>query len=416
MKHNILVVDDSRLVTSSIKDLLEENSLYNCITAASLKETAEALLKYKGKFDVAILDLNLPDSLNGDIVDFVSKFNIPVIVLTGSDITLEELNNTKIVDYVIKDGTYSFQYAVNVALRIINNKNIKVLLVDDSKVYLKTIKDLLVKYNLEVFTALNGQEALDILQVHQDIKVVLTDYEMPIMDGLQLTRKLRKHYSKDEMSIIVSSSVNDKAASKFLKYGANDFLYKGFSHEEFYARLNSNLEILELFQKVKDKANKDYLTGMFNRRYLFDVGNENFERVKHRKDETLCVAILDIDHFKKINDSWGHDIGDIAIKEVAKILSNHLKSNSLVSRLGGEEFCVLLKGREISEIKKIFENIRSDFEKNIIVTDKCELKYTVSIGVCTKLQESLASMINKADDALYKAKENGRNKVVIDEG
>lgn len=414
MKHNVLVIDDSSLISNALRNEVEDLG-YDCIVATSYKESAQKLLEYKGKFDVALCDLGLPDAPNGEVVSLVTKFNIPAIVLTGSETEDDEekFREMNIVDYVIKEGKFSIDYAVSLVKRIITNYKTDILLVDDSKSFITKAEDLLKKYRLNTYIARNGLEALEILEKHPSIKLVLTDYMMPKMDGLELTKKIRKNYTKDELAIIVTSaSTNDKNSSKFLKYGANDFLFKNFTTEQFYTRLNSNLEILELFQNVKDKANKDYLTGMFNRRYLFDNGEEIYERIKNRQEENLFVAIIDIDKFKNINDTFGHDIGDIAIKEIPKILNKYIGSNSLIARLGGEEFCILLKGRTIDEAKDLFEEIRDAFENNLIVTEKVDLSFTVSTGVCMKLEESLTKMITKADEALYEAKETGRNKVV----
>lgn len=412
--NNILIVEDSKSIANTLSILIEEELNYNAVIATTMKEAASSLLKYKGKIQVALLDLGLPDSQNGEIVDFINKFNIPTIILTGSNITEQEkkIRDKDIVDYVIKDGLYSLKYAVSVVKRIINNAKSKVLLVDDSRTFLESSKDLIEKYMLTTFVATNGEDALTILKKNPEIKIVITDYNMPKMDGLELTREIRKEYSKDELSIIVSTSIEDKTiASKFLKYGANDFIYKGFSQEELFARLSANLEIIELFEDVKNRANRDFLTNMYNRRYLFDIGVKKYEKAKLEKND-FAVAIIDIDKFKNINDTYGHDIGDIAIKEVAKILDKHfITTNDLIARLGGEEFCILINDKKKNEVESILENVRQSFENNIIKVDEFDLKYTVSIGCSFEFGKSLDEMIQSADQGLYIAKDSGRNQV-----
>lgn len=202
----------------------------------------------------------------------------------------------------------------------------------------------------------------------------------------------------------------EKFLQNFLKYGANDFLYKGFSNEEFFARINSNIEILELFDEIKNKANKDYLTGLYNRRYLFHIGNKLYEEYKNN-DKLFAIAIIDIDNFKTINDTYGHDIGDISLKEVSKILNKNITSNALISRLGGEEFCICFYNRSEKEILDLLEYIRNDFEVNIIKIANLELKYTVSIGCSFDFKNNIDEMINDADKYLYLAKNDGRNRV-----
>lgn len=251
---NILIVEDSKLISSALENLISKNLGFNCILAKSMKEVADAILKHKGQFDVALLDLGLPDAQNGEVVDLVTKFDIASIVLTGSNVEKDEekFRKKNIVDYVIKDGSYSLEYAVLLVKRIVLNQNIKVLVVDDSSVVCEKMSDLLGRYKLNALSATSAKEALEILEENKDIKIVYIDYLMPDMNGLELTREIRKTFSKQNLSIIaISGEINKRIISKFLKYGANDFIYKGFTQEEFFSRINLNLEILELLENNK---------------------------------------------------------------------------------------------------------------------------------------------------------------------
>lgn len=414
MSYKVLIVDESFDIACKLKSIIENGLNAQVFIASTMKDSASLILEHKGKFDIVLADLSLSDAPNGEIVSFIRKFSIPIVVLTRSE-QLEKENhfrkNENIVDYIIKDGTSALNYASSIVRRIVANKNIKVLVVDDSKTFIEKTKDLLKRYKLIALSAMDGKEALEILEKNKDIKIVLTDFMMPVMDGIELTKNIRKEYSKDELSIIVSSSdTSKKISSTFLKIGANDFLYKGFSDEEFFARINSNLEILELFDEIKNKANKDYMTGLYNRRYLFDMGYKIYEENKLNKKD-FAVAILDIDKFKNINDQYGHDIGDVAIKEVANILNENILGDALISRLGGEEFCILLYNKTKKEIEDLLEKIRLNFENNYIKLNDIELKYTVSIGCSFDYGKNIDEMIQSADRGLYEAKENGRNQV-----
>jgi diguanylate cyclase (GGDEF)-like protein len=417
MKHKILIIDDSSSICKTLKNLIESDIDIDIFIAKSLKESAQVILKEKGAFDVVLADLGLPDAQNGEVIDFLSKFSIPIVVLTGTDnLDIEnKFRNKNIVDYIIKDGIAALNYASLIVKRIILNKDVKVLVVDDSKTFVNKTIDLLNRYKINALCAYDGEEALEILKNNKDIKIVLTDYLMPKLDGLELTKKIRTSYRKDELSIIVTSNdTSKKIPAKFLKYGANDFLYKGFSNEEFFARINSNIEIIELFDEIKNKANKDHLTGLYNRRYLFDVGNEIYTDCKD-KDKVFAIAIIDIDNFKKINDTYGHNIGDIAIKEVANILNKNITTNALISRLGGEEFCICFYNRSEKEIIDLLEYIRKDFENNIINIDDITFKYTISIGYSLDYGKNIDAMINNADKYLYVAKKDGRNRIRTNE-
>ncbi|NQY52100.1 MAG: response regulator [Campylobacteraceae bacterium] len=254
---NILVVEDSKIVSDSLKNLIENELGYSCVVAESKKEAAKYLLKYKGKFDVALLDLGLPDAPKGEVVDLIRKFSIPTIILTGSNLQADEekFRNKEIVDYVIKDGSYSIKYAISVVKRIVNNKSVKVLVVDDSRSTCDKVCNLLSRYQVQAIPVYSAESALHILDKNPGIKIIYIDYLMPNMNGLELTREIRKKYSKYDLSIIaLSGESNRKIISKFLKYGANDFIYKGFTDEEFFSRLNNSLEILELFENCKNES------------------------------------------------------------------------------------------------------------------------------------------------------------------
>jgi diguanylate cyclase (GGDEF)-like protein len=413
MSYKILIIEDSVSIINTLKNFIQNELNVQIFVAKSMKESATLLLEQKGKFDIVLADLGLPDAPNGEVVEFIAKFSLPTVILTGTnnDDIETKFRNKNIVDYVIKDGISALSYTSSIVKRILNNSKIKVLVVDDSKTFLEQIKELLRRYRFQPLTALNGEEALKLLEENRDIKIVLTDYLMPKINGLELTKKIRKDFTKDKISIIiVSNDSSRKIPAKFLKYGANDFIYKGFSNEEFFARINSNIEILELFDELKNKANKDYLTGMYNRRYLFDSGKKLYEEYKS-KSKNFAVALIDIDKFKNINDTYGHSVGDIAIKEVSIILNKFVDKNALISRMGGEEFCIIIYDKKEEEVKELLEQIRIGFEKNEIQIDNLKLDFTVSIGCSLEYGDSLDEMIQKADIGLYDAKNSGRNKV-----
>ena len=410
---NILIVDDSKTILNSLKHTIEKRLGLTVYTAASMKECADLILKYKGKFTLALLDYNLPDAQNGEIVTFIKKFKIPSILLTGSKLDKENnvFKNENLIDYIIKDGSNAIDYSISVVKRFILNEKIEILVIDDSKTFAAKMEGLCKKYNLSTIVNYSAKDALQTIKERPNIKLILVDYMMPEMNGLEFTKQLRKTYKKDEVAVIALSGTSEKEiVASFLKYGANDFLYKDFSDEEFFGRVNNNLEVIELFQDTQDKAKKDYLTGLFNRNYLFDAGVEIYDRAKSKK-ELLSVILLDINKFKIINDSYGHDVGDAAIKEVANILLKYLNKDSLIARLGADEFCVLLKNRPYAEVVQTFQEIQDVIANTKFKLVDTDLNLTVSIGANTNFQNDLEEMIHDADEALLDAKQ--RNKIVI---
>jgi diguanylate cyclase (GGDEF)-like protein len=324
------------------------------------------------------------------------------------------LDKEDFLEYVKKSDLRGYDIAVNTTVRIIKNSLTHILVVDDSPLQLSNAVQMLEKLKFQVTTARDGQEALSVIEKgDKKFSLVLTDYNMPIMNGMELTVHLRELYNKDELGIIVLS-INDtpEIPTKFLKLGANDFINKPFTQLEVSTRINSNLETLELFEKIKNLANKDFLTGAFNRRYFYDTAEAIFHKAK-RRNASIAVAMFDIDKFKNINDTYGHNIGDIALQESSKILKQSIRKSDLLARFGGEEFCFLLEDISKDDTIKLFDSIRQTFQDNVIHVDDFEIQFSVSVGICYGLGKNIDEMIKIADNGLYFCKENGRNQIAL---
>ena len=411
----ILVVEDSSTVLTMLKKEFAKHENIEVFYAQSY-EDATKIVNKNPDIKTALLDINLPDAPNGEIVALANLHTIPTVVLTGTlDKNIRNIIQKKdIAGYIIKDKPSSITIAVKNIMSILNNYDTTVMIVEDSLTYRNILKTMLAKTNVRIIEAKDGQEALEIFKTTKEkISLVITDYEMPVMDGLDLTIKLREIYGKDELSIIAISSSEDKSViDDFLTFGANDFIVKPFSLSEVRLRTVLNIESIHLFEKISNMANRDFLTGSYNRRYFFESANAKFAKA-NRNSSALALATIDIDKFKNINDTYGHDVGDIAIKEIKKVLDRNLREYDLVARFGGEEFCILLEDITCKDLKNLFERIRVDFEKNIIKIDTLEFKYTVSTGIAYGIFDSLEEMLKISDEELYKSKENGRNQVNI---
>lgn len=414
----ILIVDDSKTVVARLENSIKEKLKdVNIIVAYSYKEAVKHILKEE-TIHLAILDLNLPDAKEGDVVNFAIARDIPSIVLTGllNDKLREFILEKDVLDYYNKQDIKNINFLISAIDRVLKNYDTNVLVVDDSVTQMSVALEILNSMNISADKASDGAKALELIEKNdKKYKLVLTDYNMPNMDGLGLTFKIRERYNKDEMGVIALSANEDpEISTKFLKVGANDFLNKPYKKAEFMTRVNANLEVLDLFQQTKDLANKDFLTGAYNRRFFFDSGYAIFDKAR-RSGKELTLAMFDIDKFKSINDTYGHDVGDVAIQEMSKLLNEKLRASDLIARFGGEEFCVLLENIELDDVKALFEKIRFAFEMNVINVGDLELSFTVSIGICYGIESSLDEMIKKADEGLYHCKENGRNQFYIHE-
>ncbi len=413
--HHVLIIDDSNFVLNVVeKALHKEISELTVHKAKSLFE-ANSLLEIND-YHAAIIDINLPDSRQGEAIDAVTSKNIPAIILTANiDESIREIVLKKnIVEFVAKSDPNNISYVAFITKRILNNYDTTVLVVDDFKSSRSFIVKQLQKLHLNVLEASSALEAIELLNHNENtISMVLTDYDMPNMNGLEFTFYLRQHYRKDVLSVIAISAIEGQGLStQFLKYGANDFLHKPFTIEELTVRINSNLELLEMFNEKKELASRDFLSGLYNRRYFIEHGHLIIKKMA-RYEFPVAVAIIDIDHFKRINDIHGHDIGDIAIQATANMLEECLRKSDLLARYGGEEFCMMMENLTREQVEHVTEKIRHQFELYQLKLPTDTLTFTVSIGVYYGKSGSLESMIKIADEALYTAKETGRNKVII---
>ena len=413
----ILVVDDNKALAKLIVMQMEKTIDEMAIDVAYSFAEAQMLINEHDKdYFMTILDLNLPDAPNGEIVDYALSKGLSAIVLTGSidDETRQNFINKDIVDYVYKGNMDDINYIFQMINRLSKNRQYKVLVVEDSLPFRNMIKKILTSLQFKVLAAAHGEEAMNYFADNPDINLIITDYRMPVKDGLEVLKEVRKEKDKNSLGVIVMTSPSEKTdASIFLKNGASDFIAKPFSKEELICRVNNTIEAMENINKIANFANRDFLTGVYNRRFFYsDV--EEYVQAAEETNEPYAFAMIDIDYFKKINDKYGHDGGDKVLKSIAKILNDNTKGSDIVARFGGEEFCVVLKKINKEEAVKFFVNLRAKVAENKVTIKKEKVKVTISIGVSFGNGHcEIDDMLEACDSALYTAKENGRNRVEI---
>ncbi len=414
----VLIVDDSPLVLKVIRHVAKQSLELMPVYASNFSEAQRLYVEHKESLFVALVDLNLPDAPNGEIVDFMLEQGLPTIVLTGSfsEQRRQLLLDKGVVDYVTKEGRYSYSYAIKLINRLYKNQYLKVLVVDDSSTQRRYISALLRQYQYQVIEAKDGAEGVKLFLANPDVKLLITDYNMPKMNGVELVKNLRYKYEKSDLVIIgLSGEGEGSLSAQFIKNGANDFLQKPFCQEEFHCRIMHNVESLELLEKITDAANRDHLTGAYNRRYFFDVGGDLYKQAL-ANNNPLAAAVIDIDSFKRINDSYGHDVGDMVLKRVSALLNEAL-SRFLVARAGGEEFFILMPGLDNEKACALLGRVRQIISSTPITVPAIDgdLYVTFSGGVSNRFCNSLDEQINLADEYLYRAKEAGRDLVFGDD-
>jgi len=410
----ILIIEDDKFYAKNLKKDIEKQFNFDVENAYSVETLQNLNLE---DYDLIISDIFMENYDEKYIQEHIIPTKVPLILITGmpDKVLKEKLSKLNILDFIVKIESNQFTHIMNKIQILEYLKDKPILVVDDSKTALLINIKLLKKCYpfTEIITAKDGVEAMEKIKKHPKIKLILTDYEMPHMDGMQLIKNIRKTYDIDEKIIIALSSVSEKhISSTLLKIGANDFLHKPFVEEELMCRIDNNIKNAILIDEIKDMIFKDPLTNIYNRRYFFEVSNKLFlTALRDKKD--ISILMCDIDHFKNINDTYGHNTGDIVIQKTAKILEKNVRKNDIVCRYGGEEFVILLYDCPIKFANLIGEKIRKEIESLEIIDDEeNKINYTISIGISNK-GHNIEELIKNADNMLYKAKET-RNRVVID--
>ena len=420
----LLLVEDSSLVLKVLKRLVHLNAEFEADFAESYQEAIKFIGDKPEKYFAAVVDLNLPDAPKGEIVDYVLERDIPTIVLTASfnESKREALIKKGVVDYVIKESRFSYESAIKIMSRLSKNHNIKIMVVDDSSVARKQCSRLLEKYLFNVVEANGAKEAIHQLVNQPDIKLVITDYNMPEVDGFELVKLIRTKYDKNNLTIIGLSGDGDETLSaRFIKNGANDFLKKPFVQEEFYCRVMNSIETLESIEQIKESAKKDYLTQLNNRQYFFQLAEENISRAQ-QTSSNYFIAIIELDDFDEF-DNLQHNYGDDAVLQFSQLFSQEF-SAMLTGRLSSRQFVLFAddqKGR-LSDQKlfELLDNFREKvrrlniFQEAIDDEDNESLYLSISASFSESRSDGLIPLLESCEALLVRAKEAGNDIVVFD--
>uniref|UniRef100_A0A831UDS4 diguanylate cyclase n=1 Tax=Geobacter metallireducens TaxID=28232 RepID=A0A831UDS4_GEOME len=302
-----------------------------------------------------------------------------------------------------------------------------VLVIDDSDTLreeiLRTLREAsLFDVYLEAADGLDGFKVL----LNNRVDLVLCDLEMPRMDGFRFLSMMRAREEFQDLPVIILTGREDRDTKiRGLEQGASDFVTKPFDAGELVARARVQLKMKSLQDELK-RSNEmlrtlsitDPLTHLHNRRHLMEMVDREFQR-SCRKGAPLSLVILDIDYFKKINDTYGHQEGDRVLTILADIVRRRLRSYDLAARYGGEEFVLLLPETPVNEALSIAERLRVEVQEHVFDGSLQGLVITISLGVATypsSRVESIDSLFRQADEALYRAKQGGRNRVELMSG
>lgn len=299
----------------------------------------------------------------------------------------------------------------------------RILIAEDDRTSRAMLKAILQKWGFDLMTADNGAKAWEILQCADAPRLLLIDWNMPEMDGVDVIRRVRAMETVELPYIIMLTSKAEKSSIVVgLDAGANDYIIKPYDPEELRARLRVGQRMLELQTALRIErdaraleAMHDPLTGARNRRAILETLSRELFRAQ-REDSIVCVGICDIDHFKGVNDTYGHQVGDEVLCSVVRLLQSNLREYDHLGRWGGEEFLVIAPGRIELNAVSLFERMRVSCANTPLLSGVGKVPITISIGVAVwNGEDSRDALLAAADIALYQAKNQGRNCICLAE-
>ncbi|PCJ57344.1 MAG: diguanylate cyclase response regulator [Candidatus Hydrogenedentota bacterium] len=298
----------------------------------------------------------------------------------------------------------------------------KILIADDNPLDLSVLKITLEKWDYEIVECADGDSALEILKKDDAPPIALLDWMMPGKSGPEICEEVRMNNAKRYTYLMLLTSKDDtEDVIQGMKSGADDYIAKPVNMHELQVRLRAGRRIIELQEELIDarealrtQATRDFLTGIWNRSALMDIMVKEFDRAA-RSQDPIGIIMCDIDHFKRINDTHGHQAGDVVLKEAAQRMEKSLRAYDCIGRYGGEEFLIMAPGCDSTTTQEVAERIRIAISEAPFMVDNTSLDVTISLGAISETLNRDThpdDLIGRADKALYKAKESGRNRVV----
>jgi diguanylate cyclase (GGDEF)-like protein len=297
-----------------------------------------------------------------------------------------------------------------------------VLVADDDVLAAKVLEKTLKKWDFDVVRAKNGEEAWALID-RKGLRLAILDWMMPKMDGVQLCRKVRRKKRANYTYIILLTARDYfQDIIRGLSAGADDYMTKPVNLLELKARLQTGLRILELEdkllesrQELKEMAAHDSLTGLWNRSSILEFFEDELDKAR-RERSAIGVIMIDVDHFKRINDTFGHAVGDQVLNRISGCLKTNTRRYNKIGRYGGDEMIVVLPDCQKANLEKIAERLRVSVARQRFKTERGSLRATISCGAAsseTFQHATLRLLLQASDKALYEAKARGRNLVVM---
>jgi diguanylate cyclase (GGDEF)-like protein len=322
----------------------------------------------------------------------------------------------------------------------LNDGKFSILIVDDNNQNLQVLADILEGCGYETGFAMNGKQALNYIK-HEKPDLILLDVMMPEMDGYAACTNLKKNPEYSDIPVIfLTAKVEIEDIVKGFEVGGVDYISKPFNAVELKSRVKTHLELKrsrdeiresynelreaknlidiqheklnDIMKKLEILSNTDPLTELFNRRYIIKAMELEEEKCK-TNNSSFTIVMGDIDFFKSVNDTCGHDCGDTILKDVSKIINSLIRNSDVLARWGGEEFLIMFTDHNVKNTDIITERIRKEINDHVFISNETKINLTMTFGISEfKKGDSLDDVIKRADNALYEGKRAGRNTVI----
>ncbi len=414
----LLLVEDSSFFEKAVKRSFRRSDGFDIVVAKTCAEAQEILRENASLFSVALVDISLPDTSDVESVDLTTSFGVPTIVFSSRfDPALQSRLFAKgIVDYVLKDSPASLSYLRELVLRLRANRGIGALLLESSGAPLGDAAKQLRRLQLSLTRVTDPTDRLHQLNTHDHIRLLVLDQDLSQVDAIELIKQVRLRRGPEKVAIVSLTHGEDQTDMvRLLKSEANEVLAKNCPPEEFLLRVGQNLDTIDRILKLTDAANHDAMTGLHNRRFLCDAGTRAYVECRCNNHPTP-VALIDMDRFKQVNDRYGHEAGDLLIKNLADDLTAACGASIMTVRLGGDEFCMLMPGCNIEEARSYCAAVYKRFCARGLVFDGEPPEVTLSIGSSSGYEDDLEEAIRAADEQMYLAKHYCRGRIVVKDG
>jgi diguanylate cyclase (GGDEF)-like protein len=391
LRHNLrtplnAIIGYSEILMEDYEDDLEESTLEDFQQIINLARETETAIE------------NFVDYIRGEAID------------PKNDNSSNQLESAEALFKSLGDIEYSITLGDEI-------KESDILIVDDNVTNCEVLQRRLSMQGLSCRTAYDGNTAItEVFKKTPDL--ILLDVILPDINGLELLKTFRKEHNSESLPVIMVSAFNDvDSISKCIQLGAQDYLPKPINGTILLAKVVAALERKfwrerekELVNKLHIQATTDQLTGIYNRRVIFEALDEAMENSRQSQDRQFATIMFDIDFFKQVNDNYGHAGGDAVLISFAQLLQTEISSPNIVGRIGGEEFLAILY-LDPDQAKEFCTKLIKKINNNVVNFDGTDIKVSSSGGVAFSTEtETSADLTNKADERLYEAKKDGRNR------